>query len=365
MTNAALLLVLKGLQKTQSLMSLSRSTKPDENQHAEREGGPEPREKPRKLRSESSAGESTKPQEEDPQLFQFDFNYVPPDYDKPLEVIREGGTATNGNGLTRRKSTTARHIEPFEYPKDIQPHEGPNRGDPLEDGVYVPHHRRKEREERRIQVQERDKLFLEAEKFDSQLKELQAPTWEKSLPLITAIDDVSDRNEMEVKRKLTVAEISAQLARYHDWKKRQLELKRNRTLENRQMEDKKEGKKEDKSSKRKNASLSSSSSKPAKPAKAQKVKKDQTPNGATSEPPAVKEEDGEPKVQIKRIKVIPPKKPEFRSFFDPVQPSRPRFDVLTKRNVRGDLWAFGQPIPHQMLEMFDIPDEWKSRHFQA
>lgn len=92
--------------------------------------------------------------------------------------------------------------------------------DPMSPQIYEGHHRRMEREERRMQVQERQQLTVMASKIRSQMDMLARGDWRSSIEKIVRIQDISDTKEMVRKRDLALNEMKTFLAKFDEYHRR-------------------------------------------------------------------------------------------------------------------------------------------------
>lgn len=94
----------------------------------------------------------------------------------------------------------------------------------LPDEIYEPFHRKMRKEERTMVNSDRLRILSEVDNLQCLLQKLNQYDWARHLPAITYIRDTRDYNELEEKKKLTIAEIGSILEKYDDWKRRQDKL---------------------------------------------------------------------------------------------------------------------------------------------
>jgi something-about-silencing protein 4 len=127
-------------------------------------------------------------------------------------VIKEVSDSEDGNlEKTRRRS----------FRKNTLKSTNLSIKDSLDDEVYLPYHRRMEKEEKKMTNRDREKIHSEADKMKSQLESLQSTEWHKVLPIITYVRDPKNITEMSEKRQWTIDCLNGLLSKFDDWKKRE------------------------------------------------------------------------------------------------------------------------------------------------
>lgn len=107
-----------------------------------------------------------------------------------------------------------------------------NLPEPLPDDLYIGFHRRLKREETVMTNADILRLLLEIDRLKDHLRILRSLDWARHLPTITVVNNRSDSNEMNYKRKLTIGEIERLIANYDLWCRRQDRLRaENRRLD--------------------------------------------------------------------------------------------------------------------------------------
>lgn len=96
--------------------------------------------------------------------------------------------------------------------------------DPLSDDAYVVFHRRMMKDERSCTAADKSRIVFEMDNLRAQYELLQQHDWVKYLPSVTRIKDRQDSNELQRKRKLTLAEIERTFAKYSNWETRDTAL---------------------------------------------------------------------------------------------------------------------------------------------
>lgn len=91
-----------------------------------------------------------------------------------------------------------------------------NDEDPLRPSLFRGHHRRMEKEGRRIQEIERQNLESEATVIMQQKNALMGPYWQQEIPKIVKIVKNSDVHEMKTKRRLALDEMTQFLRKFND-----------------------------------------------------------------------------------------------------------------------------------------------------
>lgn len=249
------------------------------------------------------------------QLFKFDPNYTGVDYGRPLKLVSRKPLPAKEE-LVESKDTNNEVSEGTDQltKRKSAPKVSATARDPLPDELYIVIHRRRQREERRLQILEKDKNAMEMDRLASYLEKLQSPLWRKEISKITYIRDMNDSAELEKMKELTVKEIEAYLERYKQWRQRE-----------------REG-----------------------PPPEQDYKSEEV------------ELENDLKRQARNLKrkshAQLPEPKKFESFFDN-RTRRLNFDqVISGRSGRRSLdYAFGRPIPHLRQVPFDIPESWKNR----
>lgn len=265
------------------------------------------------------------------QLFNYE-NYTRiPDYRMPMDLI---DNKVEEDNIKHKDSTMVNAVHSTELSLYVSPMEAPRlrpTSDPLGDELYVPHHKRMERQERRIQMIEKEKSAVELDRFMHQREALTGPNWKKDIMHITFIKDSHDEQELEWKRKLTLADIDLYLAKYKSWKSRQ------------------------------RTQSSQSATTPAEEiipvSEDQKYTRKKTKEAENSSQDHAKRPP--PTRTIRTPRTPPPPKP-WVSFFHEGDATRPKFDQLTKREHR-NVKAFGYDIPFMSLSEFQLPEDWKSQ----
>lgn len=92
--------------------------------------------------------------------------------------------------------------------------------DPMNPQIYEGHHRRMEREERRMQVQERQQLTVMASKVRTQIEMLTRGDWRSNIERIVRIQDISDTKETVRKRDLALKEMRTFLVKFDEYNRR-------------------------------------------------------------------------------------------------------------------------------------------------
>lgn len=208
--------------------------------------------------------------------------------------------------------------------------------DPLLDELYLPRHRRMERQEKRIQMIEKEKAAVELDRFMHQKNSLTGPNWKKDILSITVINDPNDDNELKLKRDLTLADINLYLVKYKSWKTRQKEVREKVQSDlpmNEQLSEM-----DQQAKKRKLNVLPSANSRGAK-----------TKSSCQA-------------VVTLHAADLPhnskPTKPMVSFFHESIRHTRPKFDQLLRRDHR-NIRAFGQKIPKLSLTEFEFPHHWR------
>lgn len=307
-------LVLKGLKKTQNFMSL-RGEKSNKNNeqllkqkdskivNAAREvGSPNKQDNSaRQLRSNDTKA-TTK---DNDYLFQFDLNYQVPDYSFPLKLDRHSEPIVSSPVVGKhRKRNGYCMIEKYESGIDATLQQ-----DPLNDELFGIHHRRKEREEKRMQNDEKQKNEVEVDRLERQKGQLLGPKWQSSILNLTKIVNPEDEGEMDKKRTLTLQEIDLYLNRFKEWKKKEVGLKSKTDFEDDYYV--------------------------------------HDPNNLTMLTPRKKRR-------------LQPSEP-FTSFFKNNEARRASFNQLVRRpDRRGQILAFGHTIPKMVEKDFELPSHIRS-----
>lgn len=180
----------------------------------------------RKLRAPKQQGE----------LFEYDLSYF--DYDAPIVLV--GTAASRANSPRRRahtpsisESTTPggpKHPLRLPLPRVTNPEPMPveNPEDPLKPSDFIGHHRRMERNEKRMQQLDLQQLMVDAEKVTAQREALLGPHWRREVGRIVKIDNPNDIYELETKRRLALAEMGLFLDRFERFKRRERDRDRER-----------------------------------------------------------------------------------------------------------------------------------------
>ncbi|KAL7273993.1 hypothetical protein RUND412_003128 [Rhizina undulata] len=97
--------------------------------------------------------------------------------------------------------------------------------DPLSDEHFIAHHRREEREEKRLRNIERERLAHDKQKLEEMLEKLQGPDWMKLFG-VNGTGSKADKKEIERKRAQSIKYIEGVTKKYKEWK----ELERKQKL---------------------------------------------------------------------------------------------------------------------------------------
>lgn len=92
--------------------------------------------------------------------------------------------------------------------------------DPLDFTLFQGHHRRMEREERRMLAQDRLQLTIDQSRVLTQRKLLLGPEWRVDIPHIVRINDSDNYNAILTKRNLALEEIDEFLRKYDEYRRR-------------------------------------------------------------------------------------------------------------------------------------------------
>lgn len=92
--------------------------------------------------------------------------------------------------------------------------------DPLDPSLFQGHHRRMEREERRMLSQDRLQLAIDQARVTAQKKLLLGPEWQLDILHIVRIYDPNDLNELMAKRRLALDEIDEFLRKYDVYRRK-------------------------------------------------------------------------------------------------------------------------------------------------
>uniref|UniRef100_A0A060SWK2 ARAD1A05698p n=1 Tax=Blastobotrys adeninivorans TaxID=409370 RepID=A0A060SWK2_BLAAD len=249
------------------------------------------------------------------QLFKFDPNYTGVDYGKPLKLVSRKPLPAKEE-LIESNDTSNEMTEGIDQVtiRKSAPKMSATTRDPLPDELYIVIHRRRQREERRLQILEKDKNAMEMDRLASYLEKLHSPLWRKEIGKITYIRDMNDCAELDKMKELTIKEIEAYLERYKQWRQRE-----------------REGPPPEQDYKSEEVELENDLKRQAR--------------------------------NLKRKSQAPlPEPKKFESFFEN-RTRRLNFDqVISGRSGRRSLdYAFGRPIPHLRQVPFDIPESWKNR----
>lgn len=149
-------------------------------------------------------------------IFSPDEPFVVDASEIPSEVI-----AKYASGAKRQASYYARTVKLLKAPDaDIPKPGNTSDADPLNPEIFIGHHRRMEREERRMQLLERQQLVLAATKVRQQIETLQRPDWRTRIDKIVKIDDDDDDEVVIRKRDLAIKEMSIFLEKFEENNKR-------------------------------------------------------------------------------------------------------------------------------------------------
>lgn len=88
--------------------------------------------------------------------------------------------------------------------------------DPLNPDLFIGHHRRMEREERRMQLLERQQLMIAASKVKQQKEALERNDWKGHIEKIVRINNINDAEEVNCKRKLAIQEMTLFLEKFEE-----------------------------------------------------------------------------------------------------------------------------------------------------
>lgn len=174
----------------------------------------------RKLRAPKQKGE----------LFEYDLNYF--DYDAPLVLVGSAAPSAKSSRRRHHNGEAAKLEEPkallLPLPVNQTPEPLPesHSDDVLPISDFIGHHRRMERNEKRMQHLDLQQLMVDAEKVTAQREALLSPQWRRDIQRIAKIDNVNDTYEMERKRELALAEMSLFLSRFERFKKRERDRER-------------------------------------------------------------------------------------------------------------------------------------------
>lgn len=144
--------------------------------------------------------------------FTLDFSGV------PASAICECAGAAKQQAA--RLARTAKLISASSDEKPEQDGLQPEEDDPLHPDNFIGHHRRMERDERRMQLLERQQLIAAAAKVRSQKDQLLRPDWKSQIEKIVRINDINDAYETKRKRELAIQEMTVFLEKYDENNKR-------------------------------------------------------------------------------------------------------------------------------------------------
>lgn len=176
----------------------------------------------RKLRAPKQKGE----------LFEYDLNYF--DYDAPLVLVGSAAPSANSprrrhhNGEVTKKEPHEALLLPLAPNRTPEALPESQDGDVLPISDFIGHHRRMERNEKRMQHLDLQQLMVDAEKVTAQREVLLAPHWRRDIYRIVKIDNTNDTSELERKRELALAEMGLFLSRFERLKRRERGRERER-----------------------------------------------------------------------------------------------------------------------------------------
>jgi len=114
----------------------------------------------------------------------------------------------------QRQLAIERAAKPSITPTAISPK------DPLKPDLFIGHHRRMEREERRMQVQERQGLMTTALRLKTQKDQLVGSDWPDYIDRIVKIEDMRDQAELRRKRELAIHDMAVFLEKFDEYHRR-------------------------------------------------------------------------------------------------------------------------------------------------
>lgn len=146
------------------------------------------------------------------------FEYPPDEFDAN-EVFTADFEGVEREKLIKEAREEEDELRP---PKEVPPvvHAQPiSRKDPLNPELFAGHHRRMEREERRMQVHERQGLMATALRLKVQREQLAGPAWIEVLHRVVRIDS-SDQAELRRKRDLAMKDMDTFLKKFDEYHRR-------------------------------------------------------------------------------------------------------------------------------------------------
>lgn len=351
-----LLLVLKGLHRTQSLILRSPSKEGDNDDNKEEilqscsdkvdgetlgseatslmnvkhEAKKDGSRRLRSLDGSASQKESV--------LFSFDLTQETLDYKAECQIITDQSSLQELRDIFQRKNTTAKlpecNMERYDYssfsslPKKQQQ-------DPLADEVYIPYHRRMERTEKRVQNVEKEQSALDLDHLSNLVKLLNEDTcWRKHIGKLVLISDKDRDEDLQKKRELALRELQGYFAKYQRWRSK-MALQRQKEARMRQ--------------KAKSKMINGEERKRKKEAKRELKRKAQA------------EEEARQQQKRQKTEKQLAKESQFVSFHKNDGGDKYKvhlkFDQLIRRNHRS-VEAFGQAFPLMIKRDFSIPMSW-------
>lgn len=146
-------------------------------------------------------------------LFNFDDNFD----EEQIYTFEIGELAFSDSELEEEDRLFKDTVAKLEAPNPPPPtFDEPNKDDPLHYQQFVGHHSRMERQERRMQILERQQLQSTAIQLKLDKERLESVGWESKLPHIVELNDVNDDNELTLKRQLALKEINYFLLKYEE-----------------------------------------------------------------------------------------------------------------------------------------------------
>lgn len=148
----------------------------------------------------------------------FDFNLDTVDIDTRIFVIQNRSClpkiqiSPTTSSAKQKEALIDTPAEPKQIETELTP-------DPMPAELYLAHHRRMEREEKRMLYQDRLKLFMDANTLTVQRAQLLSPEWRQRLPGIVRIVDIDNDRECLCKRDLAIKDIDSFLERLKWYKK--------------------------------------------------------------------------------------------------------------------------------------------------
>lgn len=352
-----LLLVLKGLHRTQSLILRSPSKEDDDGDDKEEilqssvdnvdgevlagEGtttlvnGTHQANKDDSRRLRSLDGSIA---QKESALFSFDLTQETLDNQAECQLVAEQTSLQELRDIFQKKGGVAKLEEPNMETYDYSSYgtgQNKQQRDPLTDEIYIPYHRRMERTEKRVQNVEKDQSALDLDHLSNLVKLLNEETcWRKHIMKLVLISDEDTDEDLQKKRELALGELQGYFAKYHRWKSK-MALQRQKEARMRQ--------------KIKSKMINSEERQRKKEAKRELKRKAQA------------EEEARQQQKKQKIEKQIAKESQFVSFYrrDGGDKYRvhPKFDQLIKRNHR-NVEAFGQPFPLMIKRDFFIPISW-------